>query len=141
MYYYYSIHFLSKIRQSIFSKMAEAINAREYDTPEKLCRQRKSKKGEIQVIYGPMFSGKSTELLRRIRRFRVRDDSCLILKTKDNRYADDDEKVITHDQYNFLEAIACDLLFEKQHEADRHDVIGIDEGQFFSDIIEYLVVE
>ena len=119
--------------------MSESAQAREFDTLQKPLKQSNAKKGEIQVIYGPMFSGKSTELLRRIRRFRVRDDACLLLKTNDNRYADDDddEKVITHDQFNYLEALACDLLFEKQYEADNHDVIGIDEGQFFSDIIPF----
>ena len=117
--------------------MSETIYARDYDTPEKFTKVPKTKKGEIQVIYGPMFSGKSTELLRRIRRFKVRDDSCMLLKTKDNRYINDHDKVVTHDQFNFLEAFSCDLLFDKQQEACHYDVIGIDEGQFFSDIIQF----
>jgi thymidine kinase len=108
-----------------------------FETPEKTAPLLAKKKGEIQVIYGPMFSGKSTELLRRIRRFRIKNESCLLLKTKDNRYVDDDEKVVTHDQFNFLEAMACDYLFEKQEEAKHFDVIGIDEGQFFKDIIPF----
>lgn len=94
-------------------------------------------KGEIQVIYGPMFSGKSTELLRRIRRYRIRNDSCVLLKTKENRYIEDTEKVVTHDQFNYLEAISCKRLFEKQQEVVNYDVIGIDEGQFFEDIIPF----
>ena len=117
--------------------MTENLYARDFDTPEKWTKARKGKSGEIQVIYGPMFSGKSTELLRRIRRFRVRNDSCVLLKTKDNRYIDDDDKVVTHDQHNFLEALSCDYLFEKFEEVKHFDVIGIDEGQFFKDIIPF----
>ena len=117
--------------------MNEIAYAGDYETPEKLSKVVKSKRGEIQVIYGPMFSGKSTELLRRIRRFRVRDDSCLILKTKDKRYTNDEEKVVTHDHYNFLEALSCDNLFERELDARGYDVIGIDEGQFFTDIIPF----
>ena len=117
--------------------MSEVTYAGEYETPEKIQKVVRSKKGEIQVIYGPMFSGKSTELLRRIRRFKVRDDSCLLLKTKDKRYMEDEQKVVTHDQCNFLEAISCDNLLEKTQEASNFDVIGIDEGQFFGDIIQF----
>lgn len=117
--------------------MSETSNARDFETPEKSFREAKKKRGEIQVIYGPMFSGKSTELLRRIRRFKVRNDSCLLLKTKDNRYIGDDDKVVTHDQYNFLKALSCDTLCERLEEAKQYDVIGIDEGQFFTDIIQF----
>ena len=43
--------------------------------------------GEIQLIVGPMFSGKSTELMRRIRRYGFAKKSCLVLKyAKDCRY-------------------------------------------------------
>ena len=99
--------------------------------------QKKGVKGEIQVIFGPMFSGKTTELLRRIRRYKIRNDSCIILKTKDSRYSSDENKLMTHDDFNYLDAISCDNLMDKLDEALRHDVIGIDEGQFFSDIIPF----
>ncbi|CAG9332761.1 unnamed protein product [Blepharisma stoltei] len=119
--------------------MSESIIAPTYETPEKLpLKASKVKKGEIQVIFGPMFSGKSTELLRRIRRYKVRNDSCILLKTKDARYENDEDKVVTHDLVNYLEAFACDTLYEAENVADSHDVIGIDEGQFFSDIISFV---
>ncbi|CAG9331227.1 unnamed protein product [Blepharisma stoltei] len=119
--------------------MADPSYAPNYDTPEKLPhKSSRGKKGEIQVIYGPMFSGKSTELLRRIRRYRVRNDSCILLKTKDNRYANDEDKVVTHDLFNFLDAFSCDSLYESDVVSDTHDVIGIDEGQFFPDIIPFV---
>jgi thymidine kinase len=118
--------------------MTELSHALDFETPVKTSKISKiTKKGEIQVIYGPMFSGKSTELLRRIRRYRVRNDSCILLKTKDNRYVDDDSKVVTHDQFNFLDALSCDNLMESVEEVKHYDVIGIDEGQFFTDIIQF----
>ncbi len=54
--------------------------------------------GEIQLILGPMFSGKSTELLRRIRRYTVAKRKCLVVKYKqDTRYSQ--ESLATHDRY------------------------------------------
>lgn len=54
--------------------------------------------GEIQVIYGPMFSGKSTELLRRIRRYKAANKKCIVFKYYlDDRY--DKDNMSTHDLY------------------------------------------
>ncbi|XP_016359394.1 thymidine kinase, cytosolic-like [Sinocyclocheilus anshuiensis] len=53
-------------------------------------------RGQIQVIFGPMFSGKSTELMRRVRRFQVAQYSCLVIKyAKDTRYSQ--TGMATHD--------------------------------------------
>jgi thymidine kinase len=53
--------------------------------------------GEIQLILGPMFSGKSTELLRRIRRYTIAKRKCLVIKyKKDTRYSED--SLATHDR-------------------------------------------
>ena len=56
--------------------------------------------GSLEVIFGPMFSGKSTELLRRIRRYKLAQRKCLVIKYRaDCRY--NVEKAVTHDQYVF----------------------------------------
>lgn len=91
--------------------------------------------GHIELILGPMFSGKSTELLRRMNRYRAAKRSCLLVKhDKDDRYSQD--HVTTHDQ-QASEAFSCDSLGgECQALALAHDVIGIDEGQFFKDLPE-----
>lgn len=102
-----------------------------------LQRYQTEKGGMIQVIFGPMFSGKTTELLRRMRRYRIRGDACLLLKTRDTRYTDDFEKVVAHDQHNWLDGVPCDRLLDSSHLAAQSDVIGIDEGQFFPDILEF----
>lgn len=56
--------------------------------------------GSIEIIYGPMFSGKSSELLRKIRRFEHAKKKCLVINYLfDNRYTDCDE-MATHDRYS-----------------------------------------
>ena len=53
--------------------------------------------GSVALILGPMFSGKSTELLRRIRRYTVAQRKCLVVKySRDTRYST--EKMSTHDR-------------------------------------------
>lgn len=84
--------------------------------------------GQIQVIFGPMFSGKTTELMRRIRRYTHAKKRCQVIKyKKDTRY--DDECASTHDLQK-CEARGCNALSELSEESLVDlDVIGIDEGQ------------
>ncbi|NXU68615.1 KITH protein, partial [Horornis vulcanius] len=89
-------------------------------------------RGQIQVIFGPMFSGKSTELMRRVRRFQLAQHRCLLVKyAKDTRYSS--SGVSTHDR----RALPAGLLKDVYQEALAAAVIGIDEGQFFPDIVEF----
>ena len=54
-------------------------------------------KGHIELIIGPMFAGKSTELLRRMKRHEIAGSRCLKIKfSEDNRYATD--AIATHDR-------------------------------------------
>ncbi|XP_075418403.1 thymidine kinase, cytosolic isoform X2 [Tenrec ecaudatus] len=91
-------------------------------------------RGQVQVILGPMFSGKSTELMRRVRRFQIAQYKCLVIKyAKDIRYG---SGLSTHDR-NTMEALPACLLRDVTQEAQGVAVIGIDEGQFFPDIVEF----
>ncbi|MBN3286213.1 KITH protein, partial [Polyodon spathula] len=84
---------------------------------------------------GPMFSGKSTELMRRVRRFQVAQYQCLVVKyAKDTRYSE--KGVATHDR-NTMEAVPASQLKEVYQQALLCCVIGIDEGQFFPDTVEF----
>lgn len=75
---------------------------------------------------GPMFAGKSTELLRRVHRLEISGKKCLNVKySNDNRYSND--CISTHDNKTQL-AISCKLLSEMQDIWRDFDVIGIDEG-------------
>ncbi|XP_072044514.1 thymidine kinase, cytosolic-like [Amphiura filiformis] len=93
------------------------------------------KRGQIQVIFGPMFSGKSTELLRRIKRFQIANYTCLLIKyAKDTRY--DENGVATHDR-QVSEATPTEKLYALAEKAEHCQVIGIDEGQFFPDCVKF----
>ncbi|MDO5105019.1 thymidine kinase [Capnocytophaga sp.] len=89
--------------------------------------------GWIEVICGSMFSGKTEELIRRLRRAQFAKQKVEIFKPAfDTRYHDD--KVVSHNateiQSTAVPAAANILLL-----ADGCDVIGIDEAQFFDDEI------
>lgn len=88
---------------------------------------------QIEIILGPMFAGKTTELIRRLRRYKIANKKCIILKCqRDNRYETD--KICTHDK-GTMDAIPCEKLCSV--DCDNYDVIGIDEGQFFPDLLQF----
>ena len=88
-----------------------------------------------------MFSGKSTELARRIRRHKVANRQCLVVKyAGDTRYEDESGTsakghVITHDRQS-LAAVPCSRLADVANIVHAFDVVGVDEGQFFGDLAE-----
>lgn len=87
--------------------------------------------GWIEVICGPMFSGKTEELIRRLNRARIAKQRVEIFKPGvDKRY--DEENVVSHDSSSIhstpVEAAAQIILY-----ANDFDVVGIDEAQFFDE--------
>ncbi|KAK7820166.1 hypothetical protein U0070_003577 [Myodes glareolus] len=89
---------------------------------------------QIQVILGPMFSGKSTELMRRVRCFQIAQNKCLVIKyAKDTHYS---SNFCTHDR-NSMDALPACRLQDVAQEALGVSVIGINEGQFFPHILEF----
>lgn len=87
--------------------------------------------GRIEVICGSMFSGKTEELIRRLKRAEFARQRVEIFKPAiDTRYSE--EKVVSHDSRSIastpLDSSASILLFTSQI-----DVVGIDEAQFFDD--------
>lgn len=90
-----------------------------------------TKKGWIEVICGSMFSGKTEELLRRIRRATIANKSVKIFKpTIDKRYHE--TKVTSHDK-NALTAITTNHSSEIISLAGDTEVVAIDEAQFFDE--------
>jgi thymidine kinase len=80
-------------------------------------------------------SGKTTELLRRTRRLGYARKRCLVVKYKaDTRYSDAD--ACTHDGVTHV-AVAASSLADLGEMWHRYDVISIDEGQFFVDVVEF----
>lgn len=94
--------------------------------------------GWIEVITGPMFAGKSDELIRRVRTLTYAKKNIICFKPKiDNRYHETD---ITSHAGGSFEAYSVSSTKEiKELIKEEHDVVAIDEIQFFSsDIIELL---
>ncbi len=91
--------------------------------------------GRLELIIGNMFSGKSTELIRRINRERSINKKIIIINfIDDNRYSSN--SISTHDKTT----VEC-LKIKKLSDIDSktiksHDSFFIDEGQFFPDLYE-----
>ena len=84
-----------------------------------------------------MFSGKSTELLRRVRRLECIGKKILVVNHKtDNRYTRK-EKIVTHDSQSRF-CIKTPTLFEIEDHG-KYDTIAIDEAQFFPDLYYYVL--
>ncbi len=85
--------------------------------------------GRIEVVCGSMFSGKTEELIRRMRRAKFAKQRVEILKpTMDTRYSQED--VVSHDKHVIKSTpVSSSALVLKK--AKNIDVVGIDEAQFF----------
>lgn len=87
------------------------------------------KRGWIEVICGSMFSGKTEELIRRLKRARIANLKTEIFKPAiDVRY--DETKIVSHDE-NFIQSTPIDHSQKILLLAQEVDVVGIDEAQFF----------
>ncbi len=85
--------------------------------------------GWIEVICGSMFSGKTEELIRRLKRAKIANQKVEIFKPKvDKRY--DDSKVISHDANSIL-STPLDHSSQLLDLTEGVSVVGIDEAQFF----------
>jgi len=100
----------------------------------------RSREGRIEAISGGMFSGKSEELVRRLRRAAIARQTVQVFKpAADTRH--DPQRLITRDKRE-LEAVSvtcsCDI---RQNLRPGVEVVGIDEAQFFDDGLVELVSE
>ncbi|XP_074561995.1 thymidine kinase-like [Curcuma longa] len=96
--------------------------------------------GEIHVILGPMFAGKTTALLRRIQAEKDCGRSVAVIKPeRDTRYGFD--SVVTHDGVRMpcFSLLELSALRDKMGDAayQKLNVIGIDEAQFFEDLYDF----
>ena len=86
--------------------------------------------GWIEVIAGSMFSGKSEELIRRLRRARIARLKVQVFKPRiDTRYSHD--HIVSHSEMRHESSVvssAAEIVAEVRPETE---VVGIDEGQFF----------
>src|SRR5438552_11867734 len=86
--------------------------------------------GWIEVITGSMFSGKSEELIRRLRRAQIAKQKVQIFKPLvDDRFSED--QIVSHSDMRIAsQTVKSSDDLVKQVDDDT-DVVGIDEGQFF----------
>lgn len=86
--------------------------------------------GWIEVIVGSMFSGKSEELIRRLRRARIARQKVQVFKPRiDDRYSK--AEIVSHSDMRH-DSLAVDKAEELLHQVEPDtEVVGIDEGQFF----------
>jgi thymidine kinase len=87
--------------------------------------------GWLEVVCGPMFSGKSEELIRRLRRAEIAGLRALIVKPSiDDRY--DVGHVVSHAGAR-MRAVTAATSADVRRLAQGYDAVGIDEVQFFDD--------
>ena len=89
--------------------------------------------GWLEVVCGPMFSGKSEEMIRRLRRAEIAGQRAVIFKPCiDDRY--DAADVVSHAGIR-MRGVAVGTVADLAARAQGHDVVGIDEVQFFEPAI------
>ncbi|NRA48258.1 MAG: thymidine kinase [Phaeodactylibacter sp.] len=87
--------------------------------------------GWIEVICGSMFSGKTEELIRRLKRAKIANQRVEIFKPKvDTRY--DETKVVSHDA-NYILSTPIEHSRKLLDLTEGVNVVGVDEAQFFDD--------
>ena len=105
--------------------------------PSPISRKNSEQKGQIEVICGSMFSGKTEELIRRLTRARLAKQQVEIFKPSvDTRYHD--THVVSHNETSIRStpvSFAGDILLL----SGTCDVVGIDEAQFFDEEIGRVV--
>jgi len=98
---------------------------------------RGQRSGWIEVICGSMFSGKTEELIRRLKRAKIANQRVKIFKpSKDTRY--DVDNVVSHDENSIASTPIKSSIEMLAHIGDVN-VIGIDEAQFFDDRLVEIV--
>lgn len=91
----------------------------------------------IHVITGPMFAGKTTELLQKAERYRYIGSPMIIIKPSlDSRYGND--VMMTHSGKKEYDIVNAKEL--KDINVEKYDIILIDEGQFFDDLFDTCLV-
>jgi thymidine kinase len=95
--------------------------------------------GYLNIIMGPMYSGKSTELIRIYNKYKLKKKVLVINHKSDSRYGEN--SINTHNKNN-LNCISFDKLADyytkfTNNLEDIYDIILIDESQFFNDLYDF----
>lgn len=93
---------------------------------------------KLELILGPMYASKTTELIKKYNRYKAIGQKVLVVNNSmDNRYMV--SKVCSHDKNN-IDALFLEKLEDlyKMDSYKKCDVLLIDEGQFFDDLVEFI---
>jgi thymidine kinase len=96
--------------------------------------------GRLELIIGCMYSGKTTELMRRIQMYQVLKKKIIVYThSNDTRYSDSGN-IATHNR-NVMSAIPLSKLdgSDTKEEYKCADIIFIEEAQFFTDLVEFVL--
>lgn len=95
--------------------------------------------GRIEIFLGSMFSGKSTELIRQQKRYKIINKNVLVIKYHMDKRYDSGDKISTHDKEQ-IECISLEFLepLFKSSDYTKADVIIIEEAQFFKDLFMFV---
>lgn len=92
--------------------------------------------GKINLILGCMFSGKTSELLRRYKRYKIGGKKVIMIKYEnDNRYS---ETCVTSHDGEKIKSHKCSKLKDVDSLVKKYNVVFVDEIQFFDDAIKYV---
>jgi thymidine kinase len=98
--------------------------------------------GRIEIIMGCMFSGKSTEIIRIIKRYNILNKKILVINhVNDKRYTDE-EKIVTHDMVSYnciFKSSLEELITNKSDQYLNSEIIVIEEAQFFPDLYTFVI--
>lgn len=96
--------------------------------------------GGLELIIGPMFSGKTTELISRAKCFKSMGKKVLCINhVMDTRYSCD-AKIVSHCNES-IDAVRTDMLMTMiiRNMVQNHDVVIIEEAQFFNDLYDFVM--
>jgi thymidine kinase len=96
--------------------------------------------GSLKIIMGSMFSGKSSEIIRIIKRYKLLKKNILAINHKiDNRYAE--KKIVSHDNEK-VDCLSIDQLIPliRSEDYKKSDVIVVEEAQFFTNLYEFVIL-
>ena len=115
---------------STTAKMIRSIEPDENEAPARREYTRAAQAGWIEVIAGSMFSGKSEELIRRLRRARIARQKVQVFKPEiDARFSND--HIVSHSEMKHESVNVHTAAEIRAHIQPETEVIGIDEAQFF----------
>lgn len=108
--------------------------------PMNSARSQDGRTGRLEVITGGMFSGKSEELVRRLRRALIARQKIQVFKPRaDTRHQE--EVLVTRDNRKLAASSVASSAELRQYLESETEVVGIDEAQFFDDDLVDLVTE